>query len=286
MSLYAIGDVQGCYDALRRLLDHINYDSAEDELWFAGDLVNRGPQSLETLNFVKSLGDNAKWVLGNHELHLLKLADGLIEASQSTLNAVLDAPNADILLEWVARQPLLRVDHQKKLILVHAGLLPQWDIELAVQLAAHVCQRLQSPERKTFLTQLLDQQNTPALWEDHLQGINRLAITVNAMTGIRFCDAQGRMDFQAKTPPSENPPGLYPWYTLEHKRDPSYTVLFGHWAALGYQRMRSYIALDSGCVWGGYLTAYRLDSGSEWEFQIPCDDFPETYPRPYDLSMR
>ena len=272
MSLYAIGDVQGCYDALCRLLDHINYDAAEDELWFAGDIVNRGSQSLETLNFIKSLGEAAKWVLGNHELHLLKLADGLIEASQSTLDAVLDAPDAELLLEWVAGQPLLRIDHNRKLILVHAGLLPQWDIALATQLAEHVSQQLQSSGRKNFLSQLLDQENTPTLWEDHLQGIDRLAITVNAMTGIRFCDAQGRMDFQAKTAPDEHPQGLYPWYTLAHKRDPGYTVLFGHWAALGYQRMESYIALDSGCVWGGCLTAYRLDGGTEKAFQVPCND--------------
>ena len=283
MSLYAIGDVQGCYNALCRLLDHINYDPTEDELWFAGDLVNRGPQSLETLNFVKSLGDNAKWVLGNHELHLLKLADSLIEASQSTLEAVLNAPNADILLQWVAQQPLLRVDHQRKLILVHAGLLPQWDIRLAVQLAEQVCEQLQSSNRKTFLAQLPSQKNTPALWDDHLQRIDRLAITVNAMTSIRFCDVQGRMDFQAKTPPGENPPGLYPWYTLKHKRDPGYTVLFGHWAALGYRKMESYIALDSGCVWGGCLTAYRLDDGGEREFQIRCDDLPAIYPRPHNI---
>ena len=283
MSLYAIGDVQGCYDALCRLLDHISYDPAEDELWFAGDIVNRGPQSLETLNFVRSLGNNAKWVLGNHELHLLRLAYGLIQASQSTLNTILDAPNADLLLEWVARQPLLRVDHQRKLILVHAGLLPQWDIRLAVQLAENVSQRLQSPECKTFLAQLISQKKTPALWEDHLQGINRLAITVNAMTSIRFCDSQGRMDFQTKTPPDKHLPGLYPWYTLEHSRDPSYTVLFGHWAALGYQRMKSYIALDSGCVWGGCLTAYRLDNGFEQVFQIPCDDLPAIYPRLHNI---
>ncbi len=286
MSLYAIGDVQGCYDALCRLLDHINYDPAEDELWFAGDIVNRGPQSLETLNFVRSLGNNAKWVLGNHELHLLKLADGLIEASQSTLDAVLDAPDADLLLEWVARQPLLRVDHQRKLILVHAGLLPQWDIALAVELAEHVCRQLQSPDRKIFLAQLLDQKNTPALWEDHLQGIERSAITVNAMTGIRFCDARGRMDFQAKTSPGEHPLGLYPWYTLAHERDPDYTVLFGHWAALGYRRMKSYIALDSGCVWGGCLTAYRLDGGNEREFQIRCDDLQAIYPKPHSLGIQ
>ena len=283
MSLYAIGDVQGCYDALCRLLDHINYDPAEDELWFAGDIVNRGRQSLETLNFVRSLGSDAKWVLGNHELHLLKLADGLVETSRNTLNAVLDAPDADLLLEWVARQPLLIVDHHRKLILVHAGLLPQWDIGLAVRLAEHVCQQLQSPDRKIFLMQLLNQKNTPALWEDHLQGIDRLAITINAMTSIRFCDAQGCMDFEAKTSPGEHPSGLHPWYTLAHKRDPSYTVLFGHWAALGYRRMKSYIALDSGCVWGGCLTAYRLDDESEQEFQIRCDDLPAIHPRPHVL---
>ena len=125
--------------------------------------------------------------------------------------------------------------------------------------------------------------NTPTLWDDRLQGIDRLAITVNAMTGIRFCDARGCMDFQTKTPPGKHPPGLYPWYTLEHKRDPSYTVLFGHWAALGYRKMDSYIALDSGCVWGGCLTAYRLDGESEREFQIRCDDLPAIYPRLHNI---
>ena len=273
MSLYAIGDVQGCYDALCRLLEHINYDPAKDELWFAGDIVNRGPQSLETLNFIRSLGEGAQWVIGNHELHLLKLADGLIEAPQSTLDAVLDAPNADALLEWVAQQPLLRVDHQRKLILVHAGLLPQWDIALADQLAEDVSRQLQNSNRKHFLSQLLNQKNIPALWEDSLQGIARSAITVNAMTSIRFCDNNGRMNFPANTSPSQQSSKLYPWYTLDHKRDPNYTVLFGHWAALGHRRMESYIALDSGCVWGNSLTAYRLDSGDEKSFQIPCSTY-------------
>ena len=271
MSLYAIGDVQGCYDALRRLLDHIDYDPSEDKLWFAGDIVNRGPQSLEVLNFVHSLGDGAEWVLGNHELHLLKLADGLIEASQSTLAPVIEAANADALLTWIARQPLLRIDQRRKLILVHAGLLPQWDIALAAQLADDVSQQLQSRNRKSFLSQLLNLENVPTLWDDRLQGINRAAIAVNAMTGIRFCDKEGRMDFEAKTPPGAQATYLYPWYMLEHKRDPSYTVLFGHWAALGYRRMASYIALDSGCVWGGSLTAYRLDPDAEQAFHIACD---------------
>lgn len=270
MSLYAIGDVQGCYDALCRLLDYIDYDPAKDELWFAGDLVNRGPQSLETLHLVGSLGETVKWVLGNHELHLLKLAEGLIDAPESMLNAVLDASDAGTLLEWIAKQPLLRIDHHRKLILVHAGLLPQWDIALAMQLADEVSHRLQGSNRKEFLSQLPNQKDAPALWDEQLHGIHRLAITVNAMTGIRFCDSRGRMDFQAKIPPGKQSSGLYPWYTLEHERDPSYTVLFGHWAALGYRRMKSYIALDSGCVWGGSLTAYRLDVGSEKVFQIPC----------------
>ncbi|MBC6413429.1 MAG: symmetrical bis(5'-nucleosyl)-tetraphosphatase [Chromatiales bacterium] len=271
MSLYAIGDVQGCYDALRRLLDCINYDPAADKLWFAGDVVNRGRQSLEVLNFISSLGEGAEWVLGNHELHLLKLADGLISAPHSTLDTVLNAANADSLLAWVARQPLLRIDYQRKLILVHAGLLPQWDIALAIQLAEQVSQQLRSTQRKYFLSQLLALGNKPALWDDSLQGIDRAAITINAMTTIRFCDRQGCMDFSAKSPPDECQPDLYPWYTLAHRRDPSYTVLFGHWAALGYRRMESYIALDSGCVWGGYLSAYRLDLGNEQIFQVPCD---------------
>ena len=271
MSLYAIGDVQGCYDALCRLLEHINYDPSEDKLWFAGDVVNRGRQSLQVLNFIKSLGDGAEWVLGNHELHLLKLAAGLVEARHSTLKAVLDAANADSLLAWVARQPLLRVDDQRKLILVHAGLLPQWDIALAVELAEQVSQQLQSAECSNFLSQLLNLKNQPKRWSDSLDGIARAAITVNAMTTIRFCNKQGCMDFTAKTAPDQSTPNLYPWYTLKHQRDPSYTVLFGHWAALGYRRMESYIALDSGCVWGGSLTAYRLDRGCQRVFQIPCD---------------
>ena len=271
MSLYAIGDVQGCYDALCRLLEHINYDPAADKLWFAGDIVNRGRQSLEVLNFVRSLGTGAEWVLGNHELHLLKLADGLIEAPHSTLDAVLNAADVESLLAWVARQPLLRVDHRRKLILVHAGLLPQWDIASAVRLADDVSLRLQSPSRKHFLSQLLNLKNVPALWEEHLQGINRLSITVNAMTGIRFCDKEGCMNFQAKTSPDEPTADLYPWYALAHNRDPDYTVVFGHWAALGYRRMEHCIALDSGCVWGGFLSAYRLDGEEQKVFQIPCE---------------
>jgi len=272
MSLYAIGDVQGCYDALRRLLDCIGYDSSADELWFVGDLVNRGPQSLETLNFIVGLGDSAKCVLGNHELHLLKLAAGLIEASHSTLGALLAAPEAATLLEWVARQPLLRVDPRRKLLLVHAGLLPQWDIALAAQLAEAVSAQLRGSGRSDFLAQLLAQRHSPALWSDELHDLDRLAITVHAMTTLRFCDKDGRMDYQAKMPPGEQPCGLYPWYTLAHRRDPNYRVLFGHWAALGYRRMQSYIALDSGCVWGGALTAYRLDAACEQAFQVSCSD--------------
>ena len=271
MSLYVIGDVQGCYDALCRLLDHINYDPATDKLWFAGDIVNRGKQSLEVLNFIHSLGDAAEWVLGNHELHLLHIADGLIEAKHSTLTAVMDAPNAESLLAWVAKQPLLRIDDERKLILVHAGLLPQWDIALARQLAEDVSQQLRSSERKHFLSQLLNSRYAPTLWNDNLRGSERAAITVHAMTGIRFCDSEGRMDFAIKTSPDEHIADRYPWYTLAHQRDPSYTVLFGHWAALGYKRMESYIALDSGCVWGGFLSAYRIGGGPEQVFQIACD---------------
>ena len=268
MSLYAIGDVQGCYGDLQRLLEEIRFDPASDELWFAGDLVNRGPQSLETLRLVKGLGAAARCVLGNHEFHLLRLAEGIEKNNNAGLEAVLAAPDAGELTGWLARQPLLMVDRRRELILVHAGLLPQWDIETAVALAAEVGAALQGGDRRRFLATLFG--DAPDRWDARLQGADRLRVIVNAMTRMRFCGDDGRMDMDCAGPPGAQPDGLHPWYRLPHRRDPAYTVLFGHWAALGFLRMPGCIALDSGCVWDGRLTAFRLDPGDWRAFSVAC----------------
>ena len=276
MSLYAVGDVQGCYDHLRRLVDKIRFDPASDELWFAGDLVNRGPQSLQTLRFVKGLGAAARCVLGNHEFHLLRLAAGVGGRSgdDAGLRAVLAAPDGCELIEWVASRPLLVLERRRKLILVHAGLLPQWDVDTAAALAVEVATALgaggadRARRRRQFLATLYG--DRPDRWEATLAGAERLRVIVNALTRLRFCAADGRMDLTHTGPPGSQPRGLHPWYELPH-RHADYTVLFGHWAALGFRRMPGYIALDSGCVWRGRLTAFRLDPGRWRAFDVDCD---------------
>ena len=285
MSLYAVGDVQGCYDYLRRLLDKIRFDPASDELWFAGDLVNRGPQSLQTLRFVKGLGAAARCVLGNHEFHLLRLAAGVADNQDAGLRAVLAASDGRELIEWVAGRPLLIVERRRKLILAHAGVPPQWDVDTAAALAAEVEAALRgdaspddvSPDddddraqrRLRFLTTLYG--DLPDRWDAALKGDDRLRVIVNALTRMRFCGADGRMDLRHTGPPGSQPDGLHPWYELAHRHG-DYTVVFGHWAALGFRRMPGYLALDSGCVWRGRLTAFRLDADRRQAFSVDCDE--------------
>ena len=273
MSLYAVGDVQGCYGDLRRLLDKIRFDPASDELWFAGDLVNRGPQSLQTLRFVKSLGAAARCVLGNHEFHLLRMAAGDAGGGDAGLRAVVAASDGRELTDWVASRPLLHVDRQRKLILAHAGLLPQWGADTAAALAAEVEAALhggdddRAQRRRQFLTTLYG--DRPDRWDAALAGADRLRVIVNALTRLRFCGVDGRMDFRHSGPPGSQPDGLHPWYELPHRHG-DYTVVFGHWAALGFRQMPGYVALDSGCVWNGRLTAFRLDRGRWRAFSVDC----------------
>lgn len=273
MSLYAVGDVQGCYGDLQRLLDKIRFDPASDELWFAGDLVNRGPQSSQTLRFVKNLGAAARCVLGNHEFHLLRLAAGVAGSDDPGLRAVLAAPDADELIEWVASRPLLHVDRRRELILVHAGLLPQWDVDTAAALAAEVEAALhgdgddRARRRRQFLATVYG--DRPDRWDAALEGADRLRVIVNALTRLRFCGADGRIDLEQTGAPGSQPHGLHPWYELPHRHG-DYTVLFGHWAALGFRRMPGCVALDSGCVWRGRLTAFRLEPGRREAFSVDC----------------
>jgi bis(5'-nucleosyl)-tetraphosphatase (symmetrical) len=255
MATYAIGDVQGCYDELRALLDDLNFDPANDRLWFVGDLVNRGPRSLEVLRFVKHLGDRAVAVLGNHDLHLVVQAEGYGRRNaEDTLDAVLNAPDRDELVAWLRRQPLFHVDGE--FAMVHAGLLPQWTIAQAAALSTEVHVALVAENYREFLAHLWG--SMPACWRDDLVGWDRLRVVVNAMTRMRFCSPEGVMEFHSKGPPDNAPRGFMPWFDVAQRASARQTIVCGHWSALGLKLETNLLALDTGCLWGGALTAVRL----------------------------
>lgn len=265
MATYAIGDVQGCADALRRLLDAFGFERARDRLWFVGDLVNRGPDSLATLRLVKDLGDAAVTVLGNHDFHLLAVAAGHAKKHRSdTLDAVLDAPDREELLAWLRQQPMLHV--QDNWAMVHAGLLPQWNIAQAQSLAREVEAALRGEGWREFLAKLYG--DTPDSWSESLRGANRLRVIVNAMARMRFCTAQGTMELRTKGETARAPRGFFPWFDAPGRASRDYTVICGHWSTLGLKLRSDLIALDSGCVWGGSLSAVRLEDREL--FQVPC----------------
>jgi len=265
MAIYAIGDIQGCYDQLRRLLDNVAFDPAHDQLWLVGDLVNRGPQSLEVLRFVRSLGTQAITVLGNHDLHLLVVAAGVRKPHRGdTLDALLAAPDRDELLDWLRQQPLMHTGNGYAM--VHAGLLPQWSITQARALAQEVETALQGPDCGEFLRLMYG--NEPVQWRDDLTGYDRLRVIVNAMTRLRLCTAEGIMEFTHKTTLEDAPAGYLPWFDLPTRASRDTPVLFGHWAALGLMLRTDVLGLDSGCVWGRRLTAMRLEDRRV--FQCDC----------------
>lgn len=261
MATYAIGDVQGCYDELRALIDKLTFDPADDTLWFCGDLVNRGGQSLAVLRFVKSLGDRAICVLGNHDLSLLAIAArDTVEKTKvnAELREVLLAPDRDELLGWLAKRPLLHVDRQLNFILLHAGLAPTWTVEHAEHAAREVEARLGGDGSRRLLLAMFG--NKPDLWSTQLRGIDRLRATINVMTRMRFCDVRGRLAYAEKGAPGTQKAGLYPWFEVPGRVRPDMRIVCGHWSTLGrFQGMGVY-AIDGGCVWGGELIALRLDS--------------------------
>jgi bis(5'-nucleosyl)-tetraphosphatase (symmetrical) len=262
--IYAIGDVQGCYTELLHLLDKISFDPARDQLWFVGDLVNRGPDSLSVLRLVKSLGSGAITVLGNHDLHLLAVAQGLAKLhSGDTLDEILRAPDCDELLTWLRHQAMLHV--QDEFVLVHAGLLPNWSVPQARQLAAEVEAELRGSNHADFLAHMYG--NQPATWEDELSGYARLRIITNALTRMRICTPEGEMEFKFKGEQHKIPTGYTPWFDVPGRGSQNATVIFGHWSALGLLSADNYIALDTGCLWGGPLTAIRLEDRAV--FQVP-----------------
>ena len=251
MATYAIGDVQGCFDELQKLLETLRF-SAADRLWFVGDLVNRGPKSLEVLRFVRSLGARAVTVLGNHDLHLVTQHEGFERArADDTFADVLAAPDRVELVDWLRQRPLMHVE--RAYALVHAGLLPQWNIRQAMRLAREVEGALGGPAYREFLEHMYG--SKPDQWSDDLAGWDRLRVIVNAMTRMRFCTPAGRMEFRANG--RQAPAGYRPWY--ETRPPERHFLICGHWSALGLKLAPRAALLDSGCVWGGALTALRLE---------------------------
>lgn len=265
MSTYVIGDIQGCFSTLNKLLTHIHFDPKKDILWFTGDLVNRGKESLETLRFIKNLGAAHKTVLGNHDLHLIARAyDAHASHPDDTLDAILKAPDKNELIDWLRHQPLLH--HEKNFTLVHAGLAASWDLSTAQQLAKEVETVLQSKSPRDFLQHMYG--NQPDQWDNTLQGFDRLRCITNFFTRLRFCYPDGRMELKNKGK-VEHAETLIPWFNVENRQNKHLKILFGHWAALGgITNTPNAIALDTGCIWGYMLTAFRLED--EKRFNISC----------------
>jgi bis(5'-nucleosyl)-tetraphosphatase (symmetrical) len=271
MSTYAIGDVQGCYQELMNLLDVVNFDSANDRLWFTGDLVNRGPQSLETLRFVKQLGDKAIVTLGNHDLHLLAVAlNTAKKLTKDTLDSILTAPDLMELLDWLRTRPLLHHDKSTGFTLIHAGLLPQWDLQQTTDLAHEVEDALRINKFTVFFEHMYG--NKPDRWSDDLTGLDRLRMIVNTFTRLRYCDEQGHLALKEKGPPGSQSKPYQPWFTIPSRQTKKEKILFGHWSTIHLGNIKNFkeynvYPLDTGCLWGGTLTALRLED-EKW-FTVP-----------------
>ncbi|HKS93411.1 MAG TPA: symmetrical bis(5'-nucleosyl)-tetraphosphatase [Gammaproteobacteria bacterium] len=270
MAIFAVGDIQGCYDELQQLLTRIKFNPAEDRLWFTGDLVNRGPNSLDTLRFVKSLGERAVCVLGNHDLHLLALAAGVHgHKSADTLDAVLGAPDRDDLLHWLRYRPLLHHDAALGFTLAHAGLPPQWDLATATGCAHELETALRTADYAEFLRHMYG--NQPSRWSPDLQGIERLRFSVNCFTRLRYVSADGDLDLTSKGAPGTQPEGYLPWFAVPGRKSAELHVIFGHWSTVGVAKGHNVYPLDTGCVWGGRLSALRLDGdGSGGWYCVDC----------------
>lgn len=261
MASYAIGDVQGCYPELQRLLEKVRFDPARDRLWFCGDLVNRGGESLATLRLIHELRDSSVVTLGNHDLSLLAIAQRRPDAQARVnpeLREVLFADDAPVLFEWLRSQRLLHHDETLGWTMVHAGLAPSWTLRQAQRSAQEVERELSSPRHPRLLKNLFG--NRPAAWSSRLQGIERLRASINTFTRMRFCDVQGNIDFDGKGVPGTQKPGLYPWFSVPGMRRRDTRVVCGHWSALGQFAGLGVHAIDTACVWGGTLTALQLDA--------------------------
>jgi bis(5'-nucleosyl)-tetraphosphatase (symmetrical) len=266
MATFAMGDLQGCYREFREILDLIHFDPAKDKLWLVGDLVNRGPDSLAVLRFVKALNNAAIMVLGNHDLHLLMVAAGCESLHRNdTLQDILDAPDREELLNWLRQQKLLHVDGNY--VMVHAGLLPSWSVGQALSLARFVEAALQGTGFHKLCGRMYG--NQPDHWDDSLEGYERMRVIINAMTRMRICTPNGKMEFSHKGSAEDIPAGYLPWFDTPNRASQEATIICGHWSALGLRIRDDLIALDTGCLWGRSLTAIRLEDRQI--FQVSCE---------------
>ncbi|MGO2236482.1 diadenosine tetraphosphatase [Marinomonas sp. UCMA 3892] len=268
MATYVIGDLQGCLTPLVQLLEQINYHPEQDKLWFTGDLINRGEESLETLRFIKSLGNNATVVLGNHDLHLLAVSHGYGKLKRGdTLAEILTAGDRDDLMDWLRHQPLFHYDEQLNTVMTHAGIPPCWDLQKAQTLAKEVEDKLKSDSVDEFFATMYG--NKPNTWSDDLTGLDRLRAITNYLTRMRFCDENSKLDLESKEGINTATKGYAPWFNYPTKVPEDCHIVFGHWAALEGKTQKERIhALDTGCVWGGSLTALRLED--QQRFSTPC----------------
>ena len=268
MATYVVGDIQGCYDPLQALLDTIRFDPGRDQLWCCGDLVNRGGKSLETLRFLHGLGDRVVAVLGNHDLYLLqenwKYPDGRACPNRE-FRKILTAEDRDSLMTWLQHRPLAHCSRGHNVLMVHAGVVPQWSVQDTLDHAAEVERKLRSPKAGKFFTKL--QRNAPRRWHDDISGWRRRRLISDILTRIRFCDPNGKMLRNASGPPGSAKRPYKAWFKHNSRLTSETTIVFGHWARLGLYRKKNVIGLDTGCVWGGQLTALRLEDREV--FQVP-----------------
>jgi bis(5'-nucleosyl)-tetraphosphatase (symmetrical) len=260
MRRFAIGDIQGCYQSLQSLLEKIKFNPQQDQLWLVGDLINRGPDSLATLRYLYSIRHAIKIVLGNHDLHFIAAHYGLRKKGKlDTLDELLAAPDCQLFVDWLSQQPLVYHDKQSHIAMVHAGIPPQWSLAQALNFSAEVESALKGNQRQEFLSAMYG--NTPAIWSSDLKGTDRLRVITNYFTRMRFCSAEGELELQTKEDAAGAPEGLAPWFSHTHRKTANEKIIFGHWAALqGKVTLPNLYALDTGCVWGGSLTAMDLSS--------------------------
>ncbi|ACL73803.1 symmetrical bis(5'-nucleosyl)-tetraphosphatase [Thioalkalivibrio sulfidiphilus] len=270
MSIYAVGDLQGCLTPLKRLLEQVRFDPAADQLWLVGDLVNRGPESLEALRFVRDLGDAAITVLGNHDLHLLAIHQGVHKVRRKdTVQPILDAPDRAELMDWLRHRPLLHHDPRIQWTLLHAGLPPQWDLAMARACASEVETVLRGPDHPTLLERMYGDE--PDQWSESLQGWARLRFITNCFTRLRYCTADGSVDMAYKGAPGGQLPHLMPWFAVPGRRSVGTRIVFGHWSTLGLYQGDDVLCLDTGCVWGQRMTLARLDSSALETMHTRCE---------------
>ena len=292
MATYAVGDLQGCLEPLQCLLKQVAFDPQTDRLWLVGDLVNRGPQSLETLRFLYSIRQSLVCVLGNHDLHLLAAGNKIERLKKAdTLREILEAPDAKELLEWLRQQKLLHYDEIRDMVLVHAGIPPQWSLRKALKCAAEVEAALRDDN---LFAPYLDGMygNEPAKWDSDLKGVTRLRVITNYFTRMRFCTSEGKLDLKGKEGADTAPPGYAPWFKHKDRKTRGLKIIFGHWAALeGRCDEPGIIALDTGCVWGGAMTMLNIDTGVRLSCQ--CDEHGHvappvapTTPEPLSVSVK